>query len=99
MSEAQRKVYLPKLNNVKLKTALSQQNGKSVPATTKSKELLANPNAISAVPGGSDKDKFVLSKSGTTPHLVKQFSKGYKCGDQCMSYKSNGICSHAVAAA
>uniref|UniRef100_A0A1X7V9K3 Uncharacterized protein n=1 Tax=Amphimedon queenslandica TaxID=400682 RepID=A0A1X7V9K3_AMPQE len=42
---------------------------------TKAKELLANPNAISTVPGGSDKDKFVLFKSGTTPHLVKQFSK------------------------
>ena len=59
--------------------------------------LLADPTAISFVPGGSGKDKFVLSRSGTVPHLVKHTSKCDKCGDQCMSFKSNGICSHVVA--
>ena len=63
----------------------------------KAQALFADPTAISFVPGRSGKDKFVLSQSGTVPHLVKHTSKGYKCGDQCMSFKSNGICSHIVA--
>ena len=34
----------------------------------KAQALLADPTAISFVPGGSGKDKFVLSWSGTEPH-------------------------------
>ena len=48
----------------------------------KAQALLVDPTAIS----------FVLLRSGTVPHLVKHTSKGYKCGDQCTSFKSNGIC-------
>ena len=37
----------------------------------KAQALLADPTAISFVPGGSGKGKFFLLRSGTVPHLVK----------------------------
>ena len=66
---------------------------------TKAHVLVADSNAISNVPGGGSKDKFVLSRSGNVPHLVKCVNRSYQCSDRCMSYKANNICSHTVAAA
>ena len=61
--------------------------------------LVSDTSCISTVPGGSGKDKFVLSRSGNLPHLVKCHDNIYRCGDSCLNFKSIGICSHTVAAA
>ena len=65
----------------------------------KAHTLLSDPTLISNIPGGSSKDKFVFSRSGNAPHLVKWINQSlsYKCGDNCMNYKAINICSHTVA--
>ena len=37
----------------------------------KAEKLLADPNAASEIPGGNPTDRFVLSKSGNMPHIIK----------------------------
>lgn len=70
------------------------------PIWTKARELLDDPSAISAVPGGGAKDRFVRSYSSTRPHLVIAKKNGqYACDGECPNWKSLSICSHAVAAA
>ena len=66
----------------------------------KASDLASDPMTIAKVPGGSIKDRFVLSKSNTQHHHVKGNSNAeYTCDDRCLHYKSISICSHTIAAA
>jgi hypothetical protein len=65
----------------------------------KAAALVADDTAISKVPGGSKEDRYVLSKSGAQPHLIRGNGCVYKCDEKCFNYKSLSICSHVVATA
>ena len=66
----------------------------------KASDLIRTPNAISGVPGGNPKDRYVFSRSDGQPHFVEGKSSGiYKCDERCMHFKSIEICSQTVAVA
>lgn len=66
----------------------------------KASELLASPDKIVAAPGHSPEAKMVASHTGPRPHLVLPCKSGiFKCDNDCLNYKSMGMCSHSVAVA
>ena len=67
---------------------------------SKATELLQAPGSIVAAPGHPANTWMVASRSGQRPHLVAP-CKGelIKCDNECLNYKSMGICSHSVAVA
>ena len=66
---------------------------------TKALELSNNSKAIVPMPGGGDKDCFVLSKSSTMPHAITVKGSLYHCDARCMHYQSLTLCAHTVVAA
>ena len=62
-------------------------------------DLCNNPKAIVPMPGGGDKDCFVLPKSSMLPHAVTIKGLLYQCDAQCIHFGSLAVCSHTVAAA
>jgi hypothetical protein len=65
----------------------------------KASELLANTLSMSHIPGGSSKDRFVLSRSGSKPHAVTAKQTRYICDTHCLHFQSLSLCSHTVAVA
>ena len=66
----------------------------------KASELLKTDNAIVSAPGLGAGAKYVMSYSGTKPHLVTLKKGGSVCCDaDCSNWKGLGICSHVVAVA
>ena len=66
----------------------------------KAEELLQSTNSISAAPGYPADAKMVESRGGKRPHLVVAGKGGqFKCDEECLNFKSIGICSHTVAVA
>ena len=69
-------------------------------ATWKNAErVLDNPGSICPAPGMSGA-MCVVSESGEKPHIVSNTKKGsLACGDSCLAWKSNKLCSHVLAVA
>ena len=66
----------------------------------KAEELLLSSTSICAAPGYPAEAKMVESRSGKRPHLVVPGKSGqFKCDEECINFKSIGICSHTVAVA
>ena len=66
----------------------------------KAEELLLSTNSICDAPGYPADAKMVESCSGRRPHLVVAGKGGqFKCDEECLNFKSIGICSHTVAVA
>ena len=66
----------------------------------KASSLVAHQDNISSAPGYPHGCKMVKSYSGKRPHLVTSGKNGhFKCDDDCLNFKSVGLCSHTVAVA
>ena len=60
--------------------------GEGLPQET-IKAIWEKANAISGVPGGNPKDRYVFSRSDGQPHFVEGKSSGiYKCDERCMHF-------------
>ena len=67
---------------------------------TKAAQLLSVPHKIVPAPGCDALSRMVESKSGSRPHLVSPGKGGkFSCDNDCLNFKSFGICSHCVAVA
>ena len=66
----------------------------------KATELISSSSSIAAAPGQVSEARMVESRGGQRPHLVVPCKRGiFKCDNDCLNYKSIGICSHVVAVA
>ena len=66
----------------------------------KAEQLLASSTSISAAPGHPPNSRMVESRSGKRPHLVVSGKGGqFKCDEDCLNFKSMGICCHTIAVA
>ncbi len=87
-------------------TAEEFQSGLKIPLESiqgiwkKAAELLSHPNAIASAPGYGPDCKMVMSRRGKRPHLITTTKNGkYICDNECLNYKSLGVCAHIVSVA